>query len=68
MAKTYSIVSNSTNDDYLSTSNLDSSDLEFYDISDHESDTIEEGDHSFESVGSFILILFIVSLNVYFRL
>lgn len=39
----------STND-YLSASNLDSSDLEFYDISDHESDTIEEVDHSLESV------------------
>lgn len=54
MSKTYSVISNSTNDDYLSASNLDSSDLEFYDISDHESDTIEEGDQSLESVCSCI--------------
>lgn len=42
VAKANSLISNSTNDDYLSASNLDSSDLEFYDVSDHESDTIEE--------------------------
>lgn len=50
VTKANSIVSNSTIDDYLSASNLDSSDLEFYDVSDHESDTIEESYPSLESV------------------
>lgn len=49
IAKSVSVMSESTNE-YLSASNLDSSDLEFYDISDHDSDTIEEVDHSLESV------------------
>lgn len=56
--KAHSIISNSTIDDYLSASNLDSSDLEFYDISDHESDTIEEDDNNLESVSSYFSSIF----------
>ncbi|CAH0549787.1 unnamed protein product [Brassicogethes aeneus] len=36
--KANSIISSSTNDDYLSASNMDSSDLEFYDVSEDELD------------------------------
>lgn len=36
--KANSIVSSSTTDDYLSASNMDSSDMEFYDVSDDEID------------------------------
>lgn len=50
VTKANSVISNSTTDDYLSASNLDSSDLEFYDVSDHESDTIEEAYPSLENV------------------
>lgn len=40
--KANSVVSNSTADDYLSASNFDSSDLEYYDVSDDETETITD--------------------------
>lgn len=43
----------------MSASNFDSSDLEFYDISDNESDTIEEAFPNVETVGHHKLICII---------
>lgn len=52
------MISNSTIDDYLSATNLDSSDLEYYDVSDHESDTIEDTYPHLENVCNFFFYYF----------
>lgn len=68
LKKAASVVSASTGDEYLSSANLDSSDLEFYDLSDNENEnitiTLEDSLHAIDAkLDSGILRDVEVSLN-----